>query len=137
MSYCRVSSMDFQCDLYVYHSTEDRWIIHVASQKRRISLEGLPEVPPFPETDKTTREEMLAWAEAQTSRQQEVYRRLEETEHTPIGLPHDGESFYFLSPGECADQCQKLIDMGYLAPDGLVSVLREEQAEIDENISTP
>lgn len=45
MSYCRWSTDDFLCDLYIYEHYEGFWAIHVASI-RRVYHKPLP--PPDP-----------------------------------------------------------------------------------------
>ena len=125
MSYCRWSSMNWRCDLYIYENVAGCWTIHVASQ--RVSgklppepLLSLPE-PGAPEED------MKKWMR----RYRKHRNALEVAPMVEIALPHAGETFNLPSPGECADKVEELIALGYLCPDYVVPELREEQAELD------
>ena len=120
MSYCRWSSDDFQCDVYVYEDVGGGWTTHVAGN--RIAGKLTP-VGPFPE-DKA---DMGAWFERHNTQMAE----LEKMERKPIGLPHDGESFNDPTPGECADRLESLRALGYNVPQYAIDNLREEQEEVE------
>lgn len=123
MSYCRWSTDDFQCDLYIYEDVYGGWTTHVAGA-RVVYLNPLPDpVPLLADT-------VDAWAE----RNQEIMRRLDDpTEHRreDIDLPFAGETFSDSTPGECADRVEQLLAAGYRCPSGVVEALRAEQAEMD------
>lgn len=122
MSYCRWSSDDFKCDLYVYECVDETWTIHVAG--RRV-VETVPPIrwPTNPEdTDQVA--DFIADHRARNA-------FMDTVTHVPIGLPHDGETFKLASPGDCADKCAELIALGYHAPSHVIPDLREEQAEMD------
>lgn len=124
MSYCRWSGNDFQCDVYVYEA-EDGFTIHVAGMRIRWTA---PLPPPLPTYDPDTWD-FHAWYE----RHRIVSDMLDDdTTHVrePIGLPHDGESFYGIeTPGECADKLVELREVGYMVPDYAINALREEEAD--------
>lgn len=122
MSYCRWSSLDFQCDLYIYES-DSGFEVHVASH-RRVFAEPLPGRLPMPGDPDY---DLGPWIE----RHQQVMQLVDRAELVPIGLPHDGESLLCDGPGECADTVERLLALGYVAPGGLVAALRDEQAELD------
>lgn len=118
MSYCRFSCDDGQCDVYVFEHYMGFWQTHVAANKRR-PIEPLPApVPCDPER-------AVEWF-ARRKRVQEI---LDQSPREPIGLPHDGESFEHATPGECADNLERLKAMGYNVPQYAIDALREEQAE--------
>lgn len=123
MSYCRWSSMDFACDLYIYASVYDCWTIHVA---------GARYVGPLPDQPSLAK---LASGEMSMEEYHAMRDRwsawTEEHGTTAIPLPHAGGTFNLAGPGECADKVEELIALGYICPDYVVPTLREEQAELD------
>lgn len=115
MSYCRWSTDDFQCDLYVYEDCSGGYTTHVA-ENRVIYKEPLPAVVPL--TPGTLKE----WH----ARHEKVYQMLHNVERAPIGLPHDGETFNDDTPEELLDRITRLIDMGYRCPPSVLEAIREE-----------
>jgi hypothetical protein len=115
MSYCRWSSDDYRCDVYVYEDSAGGWTTHVA----RVRVLGT--VPPAPRLDDPdfVRKAPIA-LRAQHEYVMNAIRQ-------PIGLPHDGKRFNDPSPGECAARLQRLKDMGYLVPDYAIEALMKEQ----------
>jgi len=119
MSYCRWSSNDFQCDVYVYES-DMGFVIHVASN-RLTWLVPLPK----PYTGYGDEFDFENWYH----RHRTVMDLMDdETTHTraPIGLPHDGETFVEDSPGRAATKLSELQALGYQVPDGVITDLLEE-----------
>ena len=114
MSYCRWSSDDFQCDVYVYESA-DGWVTHVASNR---AVFAAP-VPPMAD---------CMDVEAVISRHLVVSEMLDDATRKPIGLPHDGESFTDMTAGECADRLESLRELGYVVPQYAIDELREDAA---------
>lgn len=127
MSYCRLSTDDFQCDLYIYECVTDQWMIHVAARKV-VYKEPLPEPV---ELDTHDKESWKAWFD----RRGIVDAILKRTELVPIGLPYDGKTIAVDSPGECADAVEMLLALGYRAPAHVVDELRKEQVELDNERS--
>lgn len=122
MSYCRWSTDDFACDLYIYESVYDCWTIHVAGGRH---VGPLPPVPSLKELcDRAVTGEEYAAASK--------VRRAWMDKHgtVPIDLPHAGETFDLATPGECADKVEELAALGYCVPDYVVPTLREEQAAL-------
>lgn len=111
MSYCRFSSDDWRCDVYVYCSAHG-YVIHVAG-RRHVFKEPLPE-PVSLGNDK--------WLD----RHQKVSEMLKEAELVDIGLPNDGESYTNETAGECADKLLELREVGYIVPQYAIDGLREE-----------
>ncbi len=106
MSYCRWSSDDYNCDLYIYESVGDFWALHIASSRYIIK----PKVGEYNDRE-------------------ELYK---DSNFEKIDLPHAGGNFEFGSPGECADFCEELKKLGYCFPDYVIPSLREEQEEMDK-----
>lgn len=122
MSYCRWSSDDHQCDLYVYGSdVGGREVIYIHVAARRVLYRSpLPErVGPSHDLD--------GWL----ARAVEVQRMVDEATRVPIGGPHDGQTFEFDEDDRAgaADLVEELIAAGYRAPAHVAQVLREEAAE--------
>lgn len=117
MSYCRWSTDDYQCDLYIYEDTVGGWVTHVASRRVQYLRPLPPAVNPV--------HEWQAWLE----RYNIVQRLFDQSPKPAIGLPHDGESFRDESPGACADRVAYLLGLGYQAPAAVVGELRAEERE--------
>lgn len=121
MSYCRWSTDDYQCDVYVYSDARGGWTTHVASA-RYAYKEPLPPMVAFdPDNDQ-------AW-EAWLARHKKVQRMVDEADRVAIGLPHDGETYNDDSPSECADRLESLRQLGYIVPQDAIDSLRDEAAE--------
>lgn len=120
MSYCRWSCDDFQCDVYVYADVFGGYTTHV-SGRRAVFTEPLPDPVPF-DADR-----IKEWH----ARHMKVMEMVENSEHQPIGLPHDGESFNDATAGECADRLEQLRALGYNVPQYAIDALREEQVNHD------
>ncbi|NII53536.1 hypothetical protein [Luteibacter sp. SG786] len=118
MSYCRWSTDDFQCDLYVYESVGGFWSTNVAGN-RIVYKEPLPAPVPY------TAERFREWLE----RDERVFQMIDEADRIDIDLPHAGESFEDPTPGACADRLEYLKGLGYRFPDDVIEALREEQEE--------
>jgi hypothetical protein len=118
MSYCRWSSDDFQCDVYVYDGGGG-WTTHVAGNR------PVGAVPATPEPNSGNFQEFMAAHRAQMA-------FLETCERANITLPHAGESFHDDTPGECADRLDMLRALGYKVPQYAIDELRLEQAQASE-----
>ena len=115
MSYCRFSTDDYECDLYVYDDTNGGITIHVA-RVRRVLKE------PLPPKIKMTPDNISKWME----RNSQVIKILEEADLVKIGLDFDGQSFYGLERDQAADLIEALINLGYRAPTWLVQAVRQD-----------
>lgn len=119
MAYCRWSSNDFQCDVYCYESVDGGWHVHVAG-RRHVLTEPLP--PP------------VNYDSPQFgSRHQKVMSLLDNAELVKIGLPHDGESSVFNTPGAAAQYLEMLQSAGYIVPQYAIDALREEETPSPSN----
>jgi hypothetical protein len=120
MSYAR---WNHQSDVYVYEGgSADRpeWVTHVASNRVVFRSPLPPEVPCDP-TDEVL---WSAWCDRQTVMRQ----LLQEADHVPLNLPHDGKTFTDDSPQECTDTLLMLRAAGYQIPQFAVDSLLEEAA---------
>lgn len=116
MSYCRFSSNDYQCDVYVYES-EGGWEIHVAGNRFAFK-------EPLPEHIEWSQEN----AEVFFDRMRRVRSLVDEAERIEITLEHAGDSFTEGSAIECADRLEYLQRLGYVVPQYVIDELREEAA---------
>ncbi len=110
MSYCRWSSNDFGCDLYVYEG-EDGFAIHVASNRV---------VGNVPSVDWSSAEKLHETYKAQME-------FLDSANREPIGLQYDGESFYGLDHENAVDTLLVLEAAGYIFPGHIITDIKEEQ----------
>lgn len=121
MSLCRWSSLDFQCDLYVYEGEEDGWSINVSNYRHSFK-EPLPE-----EVDMND-------IEAVFERTLKVMTLPYDL--VPNNLPYDGESFSCDTNEEAIEVLTMLKDCGYNAPwEYLFSVLEEDNGTRKEESS--
>jgi hypothetical protein len=121
MSYCRWSSDDFQCDVYVYEDCAGGFTTHVAG-RRHVFKEPLPPVVPM---DEKLKDEYF-------ERYEKVNKMLDEANLVDIELPYAGESFNDDTAGECADRLEELRDIGYIVPQYAIDALREEALESED-----
>lgn len=110
MSYCRWSSMDFKCDLYVYEA-DDGIAIHVASNRV---------VGDVPSIDWYSAELLHSTYKAQME-------FLDTAEREPINLQYDGESWYCLSKDAACTVIDMLEQEGYVFPEGLCESIMEDE----------
>lgn len=144
MSYCRWSSMNWMCDVYVYESVEGGWTTHVAKVRRLFPpIPDLPllRLPSFGGTwDKEARK--MVYPRRLNALCARIVFRLASFWHSkvhllsleliplhPIGLPNDGERFISDTAAECADLLEQLRATGYIVPDYAIAALRQEHQE--------
>lgn len=141
MSYCRFSSMNWMCDVYVYEHCDGGWTTHVAGRRRAI-----PPIPSLPlhrfprwggRWDQERRETLYPtrWHRLAAHIGFRIYGLWDRLLHQPtldliplrdIGLPHDGAAFNDETPGKCADRLEALRAIGYKVPQYAIDALREE-----------
>jgi len=119
MSYCRWSSDNFRCDVYVYEAEYGGFVIHVA-KGRHTADTPVPEIPSNwheidPQDFLKAHMAQMAW--------------LDKAVVIPIGLPHDGESFNFDTAADCATKLEELKALGYQVPQYAIDNLKEEANE--------
>lgn len=149
MSYCRWSSMNWKCDVYVYADASGGWTTHVASRKRIFS--PIPDVL----TNKLGYK-IAVWSDGKWNKEtrkfeySSVFKKLATRLyfgfcawwHTylhmgslrliplkPIGLPFDGETFNDSTPQDCANRLKHLRSIGYCVPDYAIHTLEKEPNE--------
>lgn len=115
MAYCRWSTDDFLCDLYIWDDVAGHTAVAVAS-RRVVYEEPLPEPIPW---DVERIEEIYA--------RQKVVRDLPQ-HYEDIELPHAGEILCVPTPAAAADLVAELRALGYCCPDGIEQALREEES---------
>lgn len=115
MSYCRFSSDDFQCDVYVYES-DDGFVTHVADV-RLVFDRPLP-----PAVD--IRTDLEGWA----ARNRMLHEAVDRAKRVRIDLPSAGEMFIDDTAGECAARLVSLRAEGLTVPGYAVEALLEEEA---------
>lgn len=115
MSYCRFSSMNHGCDVYVYADAAGGYTCHVAANKR-VSDKPCPEIPRLGTVPvwqiAAAHDAQLAWCD--------------DAQVVPIGLSHDGASFRNLTRDEMVGALAMLKAEGYRMPDGLVDDIAME-----------
>lgn len=116
MSYCRWSTDDFQCDLYVYGDVCGGYTTHVAGN-RPVYDEPLPPVVDFHERPDE-------WMD----RRGEVMRMVDAAKREPIGLPHDGWTFNDSTLQGLLERLLALREVGYRFPDYVLDDVRAEIA---------
>lgn len=135
MSYCRWSSMDHTCDLYVYES--DRGLEVIVARNRRVLTEPLPVLSALELTEidhgaaARGEEPHVSKRDDWLDRNRRRHEILEAAEIVPIDLPYAGEHEVFDDLAAAADWIAELGALGYVFPDTLVADLREEAASTD------
>ena len=119
MSYCRWSCLNGYSDVYVYEG-EEGWITHVAGMKRP---DGAP-LDPY---------EAIFDGDFEEFKRREAARDQWDNENPLFAIEHDeaGEDFLHLTPGECADNLERLAREGFVVPHYAITSLREEQEEMN------
>lgn len=127
MSYCRFSDLNYYSEAYVYESVEGDWVTHIAGYRQQpgapaqdlgilLAGDGTPDHP----------------AMKLYTAQREIYTDwLEANAHVPIDHPEAGSFFRHATPGECADNLERLTKEGFIISRFAVDALRQEQAEMD------
>lgn len=124
MSYCRFSSDNFQCDLYVYMSGDDQITIHVANA--RPDMTGIPDNPYF----RYFKGEIEA-ADV-SALHKEWTDAFDKVEYHEIGGRWDGADIK-CSIEEAVEYLKKMKEDGYKFPenviDDLIEDMEDEQSE--------
>lgn len=133
MSYCRFSSEDRTCDAYVYEANWG-WVTHVARNKVRWTI-PLPAELPDIDWETALPHERADHIRAMVDRDvlvSDLLRRFYTHEREDIDHPDAGETFTHDTPGECADNLERLKAEGFNIPQYAIDALREEQEEMEE-----
>lgn len=122
MSYCRLSTDAFQCDVYCYESQEG-WRVHLAALRNLF-------VPPKHDDDwyLNGEEGIKQFSEYMEA----VSKLLAKSKAEVITSPNAGKSFCYATPGDCADALEEFRSEGFRFPASVLEELREEHAELDK-----
>jgi hypothetical protein len=124
MSYCRWSSDDWQCDVYVYAHVDGGWATHVAGRRWIFTVE-LP--PPTPLPRGFSHDQFTAWYQ----RHREVMRlhgEVDKGHWLELPEPEGGIDYMHRTAGECADNLERLRAAGFNVPQYAIDELREEES---------
>ena len=119
MSYCRWSSDDWMCDVYVYEA-EDGFTIHVAGSKY---VTEIPKVPSMPHNG--TEEQWADWFQ-KYNHQMEVVKN---AKMEKIGGPYDGQDFIFITIQEAYNKLKDIKEHGYNVPQFVFDNMQDEITE--------
>ena len=144
MSYCRWSSMNWRCDVYVYEDVSGGWTTHIAGNRRL--LPPIPDIPinrwPSFGGKWSCRDRKVIYPSAWHAVAAHAMFGFCSFWHNwvhmlslrmiplvKIGLQCDGMTFNDSTPGDCADQLEYLRRLGYIVPQYAIDALRDEQKE--------
>jgi hypothetical protein len=119
MSFCRFSTDDFQCDVYVYADVVGGFTTHVAKTRPFLDRELPAKVP-------------LENINEYMERHKKVKEWLDTAERRPIGLSRDGMTFSDKTAAEAAGRLQSLKEEGYNVPQYVIDALREYDENEDQ-----
>mgnify|MGYP000935111319 FL=1 len=142
MSYCRFSSDNFRCDVYVYEDCYGGWTTHVAGRRHLFpvlpSISGTPVLlwlgikfgpghkATYPSRAHAATAACWIWIVVRWERLRDWL--LDRNPLRPIGLPFDGERYNDDTPGECAARLKELSRIGYNVPKRAIKALEIEEA---------
>lgn len=137
MSYCRWSSMNFKCDLYIYETVgglvgnDGDFIIHVAGN--RVIDETPDERAAWSKfvsaAADNTSPEYVASRDAYFSAHKSLMDFLETAEREDIELPYAGATIVMKDREALITKLLELRALGYVFPDVVFERLEEEMAE--------
>lgn len=117
MSYCRFSSSNWGCDVYVYECVTGNFVVHVAQNRKS--------VPPIPQLPlRLIGRYPRLWRLLNRLH----YWSLDAIPMRRIELPHAGETFECDTASSCASLLRSLKSIGYRVPDYAIAALYEEAA---------
>lgn len=117
MSYCRFSSDDFCCDVYVFEDVSGGYTTYVAANRVDFK-EALPSKLSYDNPDYFNRE-------------LQVLKMVHESEKLPINLPFAGEHFHDASAQECIGTLEMLKKTGYRVPDYAIESLADDVSQAE------
>lgn len=115
MSYCRWSTGDFRCDLYIYADLRGGWTCHIGASRYALPDDAYPPESADPKDFK-------AWM----ARQQKVNELIRDAPTVRIELPYAGESRWFDDPYDLSVFLVELRELGYRFPFEIIDELRNE-----------
>ena len=129
MAYCRWSSDNFKCDLYVFEVVGGGYQVHIAGT--RVVGEVPPLMWPRLEPGELIEDDDFYLLEQSYKAQGDF---LETAERVPIGLPWDNTSFWFQELGELRMFLNAAKTIGYQFPDEIFDIIEEEMADNEVEI---
>lgn len=127
MSYCRFSCLNGYCSVYVYQHVDGGWVTHVAAmgwppgRPEGFSDVVLRGIEAGGDVDQAAADRARALQEAW-----DAQNPLEPIDHADAG-----RDFQHSTPGECADNLERLRLEGFTVPSWAIAQLREEEQERD------
>jgi hypothetical protein len=115
MSWCRWSSLDFRCDLYVYESMSGVEV-HVAGGRYDLDYDLLPAAV-------SILDDQDAWR----VRHDLLSALIADAETVAIDLPHARDSRTFDTLVEAACWIDELAGLGYVVPPGMTDEMRSSE----------
>lgn len=127
MSYCRWSSLDYTCDVYVYES-DNGWETNVASRRVVWKID----LPPPALVEGTDPERYLLWMQRGTVVKQ-LYDDGANWYWYKLPKKWSGKSFTDSSPGECAARLIEMKTDGLVVPYWAIEDLLADQKALEEH----
>ena len=123
MAYCRWSSDNGKCDVYVYSDVFGGYTTHVARQKPDRNL--VPKEPDWASfsSNEERHKASMAWGEALVM----AYK--------PIGLAHDGETFNDPDLQSLLNRLLHLRTVGYHVPDSVLERIKGEMSAATSKVT--
>lgn len=118
MAYCRFSTDDFKCDLYIYEDCNGGYTTHLA--KNRVEYQSL-----LPELIELTVDNVVDWHE----RHHTVMHLYDEAKKVEIDLPFAGEYFNDETAEELIERLIELRRIGYRFPADVIEAILEESLQ--------
>lgn len=115
MSYCRFSTNDFQCDVYLYEDVMGGFTTHLAAI--RVEYQE-----PLPEPMSLDADNVEAWL----ARHRKVMEMHKTAKKVRIDLPMAGETFNDETALDLLDRLLELRSIGYRFPLSVIEAVREE-----------
>lgn len=130
MAYARFSSDDFQSTIYLYESIYDCYTLHVAGTLFALTNKQKEYLGPPADLAKcVTDEKVLDYHLERDARLRDLLST--SNFQTPFEHPLAGQTIDFDEPGPVADTLEELKAAGAHIPAGVIEILHEEQAELD------
>lgn len=132
MSFCRFSSDDFRCDLYIYSDVRGGITTHVAGNKPRGYIPRLLPSPRYTwmNAGRAKRFAWRVWTRAWVWSMRLQHKYLDVAPRRALGLPFDGQTFNDPDGPSCAARVRALVALGYRVPARVIPAL--EACEADE-----
>ena len=130
MSYCRWSSMDFQCDVYVYADIGGGYTCHVAGRRRKNR-------PSERYTDiirETIVEPDVVDKKSFRERMDQYDKEVSTSDWMDLPESPFGDTFNMETSNEMADALETLAGKGFSVPDYAIEALREQDDDEWERI---